>query len=80
MTDILDAMYSPSIGMLYVLDGEVSDVPIKQQSSLIIFKHNTVWLGFNSSIWTGETYIPVMLSQNIVNGWVSLTTGEMITV
>ena len=80
MSDILDAMDSPSIGMFYVLNGEVSDVPLKKQSSLIIFKHNTVWMGFNSEIWTGETYIPVMLSQNVINGWVDIKTGEMITV
>ena len=77
---VLDALESPSIAMLYIYNGEISDIPIKIQSSLIIFKHNFVWMAFNSSIWTAETYIPVMKEQNIVDGWVSLTTGEKITI
>lgn len=80
MMNILDAMDSPSIGMFYIYNGEVSDAKLNIQSSLIIFKHNLVWMGFNSSIWTGETYIPVMKSQNVINGWVNIKTGEMIPV
>ena len=70
VNDILPKMSQPSIGFFYVLNDNISKLPITTQANLIIFKSGSASDIVERSIWTGETYFGKYGGANKVESWV----------
>ena len=70
VNDILSKMSKPSIGIFYVLNDNIKNLPITTQANLIIFKSGSASDIVERSIWTGETYFGKYGGANKVESWV----------
>ena len=70
VNDILSKMSKPSIGIFYVLNDNIKNLPITTQANLMILKGEGPSDVIERSIWTGQTYFGKYGGANKVESWV----------
>lgn len=70
VNDILSKMSKPSIGIFYVIDDNIKNLPITAQANLMILKNGGANDVIERSIWTGQTYFGKYGGANKVESWV----------
>ena len=73
VNDILSKMSKPSIGIFYVLNDNIKNLPITTQANLMILKGEGPSDVIERSIWTGETYFGKYGGANKVESWVLMS-------
>lgn len=70
VNDILSKMSQPSIGIFYVINDNIKNLPITTQANLMILKNGSANDVIERSIWTGQTYFGKYGGANKVESWV----------
>lgn len=73
VNDILSKMSKPSIGIFYVLNDNIKNLPITTQANLMILKGEGPSDVIERSIWTGQTYFGKYGGANKVESWVLMS-------
>ncbi len=73
VNDILSKMSKPSIGIFYVLNDNIKNLPITTQANLMILKGEGPSDVIERSIWTGQTYFGKYGGTNKVESWVLMS-------
>ena len=73
VNDILSKMSKPSIGIFYVLNNNIKNLPITTQANLMILKGEGPSDVIERSIWTGQTYFGKYGGANKVESWVLMS-------